>query len=104
METLKLRFFAAHGKTSYLFFWGADFHAPKSGHQCENRSVLGPGNIPGGFPTPFYLSALKHQHSLIVLTFLSFVFCVVSVMCILLPLTYLNKVKKRHSIHCPLFS
>ena len=43
METLKLSFFAAHGKTSYLIFLGADFRAPKSGHRCENRSVLGPG-------------------------------------------------------------
>ena len=42
METLKLSFFTAHGKTSYLFFWGADFCAPKSGHRCENQSVLGP--------------------------------------------------------------
>ena len=45
METLKLSFFAVHGKTSYLFFLGADFRAPKSGHRCENRSVLGPVSI-----------------------------------------------------------
>ena len=44
METLKLSFFTAHGKTSYLFFLGADFRVPKSGHRCENRSVLGPGS------------------------------------------------------------
>ena len=30
METLKLNFFAAHGKTSYLCFLGADFRAPKA--------------------------------------------------------------------------
>ena len=42
MDTLKPSFSAAHGKTSYLFFLGADFRAPKSGHRCENRSVLGP--------------------------------------------------------------
>ena len=56
-ESLKNRTYL--GKKQFFNFLGADFVAPKSGHQREKQPVLGPAYNQFGIYHSFYVSLLE---------------------------------------------